>query len=167
MNKVLFFSGQPQQVADMFLANQPVGFTASAHSSRLSDDEKIELVREAEYIVLHPAELSERVLREAKQLRLLQLLTAGYDKIDLKVTAELGIPVATNGGANAWSVAEHAVALLLTLYKKLIQCDASVRAGTWRKPITGFNTYEVAGKTVGILGAGNIGRKVARRFKGF
>lgn len=167
MSKVVFLSGQPQQAADIFMKNLPAGFSAASYSSRLKDEEKIELLRDVEYLVLHPAELSETVLREAKQLRFIQLLTAGYDKINLSVTEELGIPVATNGGANSWSVAEHTVALLLALYKKIIQGDASVRGGTWRKPINGFNTYEVAGKTVGILGAGNIGSKVARRLKGF
>ena len=91
----------------------------------------------------------------------------GYDKIDLQLTAELGIPVATNGGANAWAVAEHCIALLLALYKRLLPCDQSVRKGKWRQPTPGFNTFEVAGKTVGLIGAGNVGRKVARRFKSF
>ena len=94
-------------------------------------------------------------------------MTAGHDKIDLRLTAELGIPVATNGGANAWSVAEHTVALLLALYKRLIQCDRAMREGRWREPISGFNTFEVAGKTLGLVGAGNIGRKVARRLAAF
>ena len=167
MSKVVFLSGQPPQAADIFMKCQPEGFEVASYSSRLTDEEKMALLSDVEYLVLHPAELSERVLREAKRLRFIQLLTAGYDKIDLNVTGELGIPVATNGGANAWSVAEHTISLLLALYKKIMQGDASVRAGTWRKPITGFNTYEVAGKTVGILGAGNIGGKVARRLKSF
>ena len=106
-------------------------------------------------------------MREAQRLCLIQLLTAGYDKIDLKLCGEMGLPVATNGGANSWSVAAHSIALLLALYKQLFACDQSVRAGTWRKPITGFNTFEVAGKTLGIMGAGNIGRKVAKRLKAF
>jgi len=117
--------------------------------------------------VLHPAEISEVLLREAKKVRLLQLLSAGYDAVDLRLTNELGIPVATNGGANAWAVAEHAVALVLALYKRLIAADRSVREGRWRQPITGFNTFEVAGKTLGLIGAGNIGRKVARRLTAF
>jgi phosphoglycerate dehydrogenase-like enzyme len=107
------------------------------------------------------------VLQAGKSLCLLQLLTAGYDKIDLGVTGELGIPVATNGGANAWAVAEHSIALLLGLYRKLIACDRSVREGKWRQAVTGYDTFEVAGKTVGLVGAGNIGQKVARRLKAF
>lgn len=167
MNKVLFFSGLNQHVTDIFRGMMPEGFEVSCHSNSLSDEEKAELIREAEFVVLHPAEISDNVLQEGKSLRLLQLLTAGYDKVDLKVTGELNIPVATNGGANAWAVAEHSIALLLGLYRKLIACDRSVREGKWRQAVTGYDIFEVAGKTVGLLGAGNIGKKVAKRLKAF
>lgn len=167
MSKVILFNGNDQRVTDIFRDLAPTGFEIACYSSRLSDDEKIYLIRDAEYLVLHPATLAAKVLREAKSLRLLQLLTAGYDKIDLTLSGELGIPVATNGGANSWAVAEHSIALLLTLYKRLVVCDKSVRQGKWRQEVNGFNTFEVAGKTIGIIGAGNIGRKVARRLKAF
>ncbi len=168
MFKVSFINGLGELVAEIFQKMAPSeGFETAWRPYQLSDDEKLPLVQEADFLVLHPAQISEVLLREAKRLRLLQLLTAGYDKIDLGLTAELGIPVATNGGANAWAVAEHTIALLLALYKRLIHADPSVREGRWRQAITGFNTFEVAGKTVGLLGAGNIGRKVARRLAAF
>jgi phosphoglycerate dehydrogenase-like enzyme len=167
MKKVLFINGQRQEIANIFCEKAPEGFDVSWRPYSLSENEKAGMIKDVEFLVLHPAVVSQSVLREAKSLRLIQLLTAGYDQIDLKLTAELGIPVATNGGANAWSVAEHCIALLLALYKRLLSCDQSVRNGKWRQPITGFNTFEVAGKTVGLIGAGNIGRKIARRFKSF
>lgn len=165
--KVVFFNGQGEQVADIFQGKAPEGFETSWRPHRLPSDEKRPLVRDADFLVLHPAEIDADVLREAKKLRLLQLLTAGYDKIDLRLTGELGIPVATNGGANAWAVAEHAVTLLLALYKRLIPSDRAVREGKWRQAVSGFNTFEVAGKTLGLVGAGNIGRKVGRRLASF
>ena len=167
MSKVVFFNGQGQHVADIFMGMAPQGFDVACHPHRLAEEQKIALVPDVEFLVLHPAEIPGNVLRSAKRLRLLQLLSAGYDKIDLRLTDELGIPVATNGGANAWAVAEHTVTLLLALYKRLIHCDRSVREGRWRQAVTGFDTFEVAGKTVGLVGAGNIGRKVARRLAAF
>jgi phosphoglycerate dehydrogenase-like enzyme len=167
MTRVLFINGQREEIANIFCERAPAGFDVSWRPYNLSEDEKAALVRDVRFLVLHPAAVSPGVLREARSLRLIQLLTAGYDKIDLALTEELGIPVATNGGANAWSVAEHCVAMLLGLYKRLPQCDHAVRNGAWRRPVTGFNTFEVAGKTVGLVGAGNIGRKVARRLKAF
>lgn len=168
MFKVVFINGMGEVVANIFQGLAPAeGFEVSWRPYRISDEEKLPLVREADFLVLHPAELSGALLSEAKKLRLLQLLTAGYDRIDLSVTGQLGIPVATNGGANAWAVAEQTVALLLALYKRIIPGDRSVRDGRWRQAITGFNTFEVAGKKVGLIGAGNIGRKVARRLAAF
>lgn len=167
MTKVLFFNGTNQYVADLFSGMKPDGFEVICRPGNLSDAEKVELVRNVEFLVLHPAVISGRILSEAKSLRLVQSLAAGYDKIDVKTAAELNIPVATNGGANAYAVAEHAVALLLALYKKIVACDRSVRAGKWRQAVNGFDTFEVVGKTVGVIGAGKIGSKVARRFKAF
>jgi phosphoglycerate dehydrogenase-like enzyme len=168
MPKVLFFSGQREQVGKIFCEGAPEGFAASWRPHALSDDEKKELLKGVEFLVLHPSAIAGSVLREAGSLRLIQLLSAGYDKMDLALMAELGIPVATNGGANAWAVAEHCIGMLLALYKRLLQCDGSVRAGKWRQnAVTGFNSFEVAEKTVGIIGAGNIGRKVASRLKAF
>lgn len=167
MSKVLFLNGNAQQVADIFCKMAPAGFEVSYASSKLSDEEKINLMQGVEYVMLHPGVISGKVLRQAKSLRLIQSLTAGYDKIDMSTAGELNIPVATNGGANSWAVAEHSIALLLALYKRLIACDKSVRQGEWRQAVNGFDTFEVAGKTVGIIGAGNIGRKVARRLKAF
>jgi phosphoglycerate dehydrogenase-like enzyme len=167
MNKVLFINGQRGEIANIFCGMAPDGFEVSWQPYSVSEGEKAKQIQEVEFLVLHPATISERLLRQAKSLRLIQLLAAGYDGIDLALTSELGISVATNGGANALSVAEHCVAMLLALYQRLPQCDQSVRKGTWRKPVSGFNTFEVAGKTVGVIGAGNIGRKVAYRFKAF
>jgi phosphoglycerate dehydrogenase-like enzyme len=167
MHSVLFFNGQSKVIADIFFEKAPEGFAGSWKPSQLSHEEKADLVRTVEFLVLHPAEISGSLLREGRSLRLVQLLTAGYDKVDLTTAAELGIPVATNGGANAWGVAEQTVALLLALYRRLIQCDRSVREGKWRKAISGFDTFEVAEKTVGLIGVGNVGRKVAKRFKAF
>lgn len=168
MQKVLFINGQREWVAEVFQkAAPPGGFDVTSLPIKAPDQDKIPVLRETNFLVLHPAEIAADLVRAAKKLRLIQLLTAGYDKIDLRLAAELGVPVATNGGANAWAVAEHAVALLLALYKRLIHCDRAVREGRWRQAVTGFDTFEVAGKMLGLVGAGNIGRKVARRLAAF
>lgn len=169
MDKILFINGQSGKIADIFESMRPEGCALETATVAASLDEaaKIKALEGVAFLVLHPATLSAEIMKNAPGLKLIQLLTAGYDKVDIKAAAELGIPVATNGGANSWAVAEHAVMLLLATYKRLIECDASVRAGTWRKPVNGFNTFEVAGKTIGVVGAGNIGKKVATRLKPF
>lgn len=103
----------------------------------------------------------------AARIKFIQTLSAGYDEIDLDRARASGIPVCTNGGANAISVAEHTIMLTLALYRRLTELAAFVKAGGWR-PLPGGNKYyEVAGKTVGIVGMGNIGREVAKRLQGW
>jgi phosphoglycerate dehydrogenase-like enzyme len=167
MPRVLFINGQRRWVAQVLQDAAPAGFDVSWLPFAAPDDEKAVRIGEVEFLVLHPAKLSPQLMRCGKKLQLIQLLTAGYDQIDLQIAAELGVPVATNGGANSWAVAEHTIALVLALYRRLVSCDRSVREGRWREPVTGFNTYEVAGKVLGLIGAGTIGCKVARRFAGF
>lgn len=167
MSKVVFINGQSRDVADIVLGTAPCGFCCTVVPDDLGETELLQQVSDADFLILHPENICGKILQNAKNLRHIQLLTAGYDKVDIVAATELGITVATNGGANAWAVAEQAIALLLCLYRRLVQCDQSVRAGTWRKPITGMNTFELAGKTIGLLGVGNIGGKVARRLEAF
>lgn len=86
-------------------------------------------------------------------------LGVGYENIDLAAAAERGIVVTHGPGANAVSVADHAMALLLGAARRLPQADASVRQGHW----SGFMGPQVTGKRLGILGLGTIGQEIARR----
>lgn len=86
-------------------------------------------------------------------------LGVGYENIDLAAAAERGIVVTHGPGANAVSVADHAMALLLGAARRLPQADASVRQGRW----SGFMGPQVTGKRLGILGLGTIGLEIARR----
>ncbi len=99
--------------------------------------------------------------------RLVQLLSAGYDQVDLGRLRRSRIPVATNGGANAVAVAEHTILLILAVLRRLRALDARTRSGEWRPQGTESEIYELDGKTVGIVGLGAIGRHVATRLRPF
>jgi glyoxylate reductase/D-3-phosphoglycerate dehydrogenase len=106
--------------------------------------------------------------RECPNLKLVQLLTAGFDVVDVPGLAELGVKVANNGGSNAISVSEHAVSLMLMVYRKLTEAWTNTKEGHWREKIDQLPfRSEINGKTVGIIGFGNIGRQVARRLQGW
>jgi phosphoglycerate dehydrogenase-like enzyme len=166
--KVVFIHGVSQPVLKAITSLNPEGFTTIPVDGKATPEEKqIEAVRDADFILWFSARLSERVLRSAKKARLVQGLSAGYDSINLKLLRELNLPCANNGGANSWAVADQAVLAMLTLYRRLAQADRSTREGRWRAAIDGTNTFEMAGKVVGIMGFGNIGQKVARRVQAF
>lgn len=86
-------------------------------------------------------------------------LGVGYENIDLAAAAEHGVVVTNGPGANAVSVADHAMALLLGAARRLPQADAAVRQGHW----SGFMGPQISGKRLGILGLGTIGLEIARR----
>ncbi len=103
-----------------------------------------------------------------RKVKLIQLLSAGYDGIDIGLLRKSGIPLANNGGANSYAVSEHAIMLMLAVYRRLPALDRLVRAGQWKSSKLGEEQeHELAGKTVGIIGAGMIGKTIARRLSGF
>jgi phosphoglycerate dehydrogenase-like enzyme len=105
--------------------------------------------------------------RAAPKLKLVQLISAGYDRLDVEAARKAGIPVANNGGANAVAVAEHTIMLMLAVLKRLVWQHNNVVTGRWRVgDLSEHRLWEVAGKTLGIIGLGNIGKKVARRALG-
>ena len=105
---------------------------------------------------------------QLKKVKLIQVLSAGYDGVDLERLKQSGIPLANNGGANSYAVSEHAILLMLAVYRRLPSLDRLVRSGQWKSSRTGEEQeHELAGKTIGIIGAGMIGKTIARRLSGF
>jgi phosphoglycerate dehydrogenase-like enzyme len=122
----------------------------------------------ADYLVCYPnVRNGDAFYRAAPKLRLHQLLSAGYDDVDLKAARRAGVPVCNNGGANAISVAEHAMMLMLTVSRRVIWQHESVSAGRWRGNGPAPRMYEIFDKTLGIIGLGTIGKKVARLARAF
>jgi phosphoglycerate dehydrogenase-like enzyme len=165
--RVVFIHGLPQRIVDVIISFNPVGFTTTVVDGKTPEEQQLKILKDADFIMAYRARLSDRALRSAAKARLVQILSAGYDNMNLKLLRELKIPCANNGGANSWAVADHVVLLILSLYRRLLVSDQATREGRWNAPIDGMNTFEMAGKLVGILGFGNIGRKVARRVQGF
>ena len=97
--------------------------------------------------------------------RLIALRSAGYNHVDLVVAARLGLPVVRVPEYSPYAVAEHAVALVLALNRKIHRAYARVRE--WNFSLDGLVGFDLHGKNVGIVGTGRIGRATARIFAGF
>ena len=122
---------------------------------------------EAEYLVGFVDMLvNDALYRAAPKLKLIQLLSAGYDRADIAAARRAGVPVANNGGANSIAVSEHALMLMLAVSRRLIWQHANVVAGRWRGN-DAPRVHELYGKTLGIIGLGTIGKKTARLAKAF
>ncbi|WP_100627249.1 2-hydroxyacid dehydrogenase [Algoriphagus formosus] len=105
------------------------------------------------------------LLEKAHNLKFIARAGAGLDQIDLEYLAENEIQLFHAAKGNRDAVAEHAIGGLLALMNHLIKSDKEVRKGIWDRE--GNRGYELKGKTVGIMGYGNMGRAFAKRLKGF
>jgi len=117
------------------------------------------------FIVRNQTKVTAELLAKAPLLQVIGRAGAGYDNIDMPAASRAGVVVSYSPEENAVSVAEHVFALLLALARKIPAADHSVKSGRWeRKKYHGF---EIMGKTLGILGLGKIGFRVALRAKAF
>lgn len=144
------------------------GFTA-IHTPPYADSETIaNLLRETKAvgIISRMGRLDAQTLDAGlPYLKVIAKHGVGVDNIDIAAAAERNIPVVVASGANAISVAEHAIALMLSAVKRVLPLDHGLRAGLWEKP--NFSGVELAGKNMGLFGMGAIAQATARMAKGF
>ena len=115
-------------------------------------------------IVSRMGRLDAAAMDASPRLKVISKHGVGVDNIDIQAAADRGIPVLVATGANAVSVAEHAIALLLATVKRVLPLDAGLRAGRWEKP--GFSGREIAGSAMGLMGMGAIAQATGRIARG-
>jgi phosphoglycerate dehydrogenase-like enzyme len=153
------------EVAAIAREMAPKGFeTVVVHN----DAEVVPNLSGIEYMITYPhISMRDPFYKAAPKLKLVQLLSAGYDNVDLEAARRAKVPLSNNGGANAISVSEHALMLMLTVSRKVIWQHGSVSGGRWRGNGPAPRMYELYDKTLGIIGLGTIGKKVARLGRAF
>ncbi|MGQ4892796.1 MAG: 2-hydroxyacid dehydrogenase [Candidatus Njordarchaeia archaeon] len=134
------------------------------YGRELENREKHRYIENAEVLITGSGrELNEDFFKKTKKLKFIQTLSAGLDNIPFHAIPKHVI-VASNAGGNAKIVAEHALALILSALKNIPKHDRLMRKGTWNRKIQG---RMLSGKTVGIVGFGNIGKELAKMLKCF
>ena len=132
----------------------------------LSEAELLPLVSDIDaWVVRGATKVTRRLIEAAPKLRWVARAGAGIDNIDGAAARERGVGVLNVPGANAVAVAELVFGLLLGLFRQIPAADSSLKRGEWDK--SRFKGRELRGKTIGILGLGQIGRAVARRATAF
>ncbi len=142
---------------------------AGAEIRVVEDDERgrlAELIADVDALVVRSAtKVTADLLRAGKKLKVVGRAGVGVDNVDVEAATELGIQVVNAPTANLTSATEHSLALLLALARQIPAADASMKRGEWdRKTFLGV---ELEGKTLGVVGFGRIGQKVAERAKAF
>lgn len=115
-------------------------------------------------LIVRQGRVDEAIIAASPRLRVIAKHGVGVDNIDLQAAASREIPVIRAMGSNSRAVAEHTIALALTLLKDIPRLDTAVKAGTWPKP--SFIGRDISGTVIGLVGFGSIGQHVARMAQG-
>jgi D-3-phosphoglycerate dehydrogenase / 2-oxoglutarate reductase len=131
-------------------------------TDQTTEEGMLEVAREAEGILFRiKPDCTRSLMTACSRLKVVGRHGVGLDTVDLKAATDLGIAVVHAPGSNSDSVAEHALMLILACAKQTLEVDRATRKAQWRTPGRAPN-MELRGKTLGIVGVGNIGRRMAR-----
>ncbi len=130
-----------------------------------SPAELLLLIADVDGLVIRSnTQVTKEVFDAAKKLRIVGRAGIGVDNVDVQAATQHGVVVVNTPEGNNITTAEHAIALIVSLARHIPQATASMKAGKWEKKK--FEGMELYNRTLGVLGAGNIGRYVVSRAKG-
>ena len=164
--KVLYLNHAPEEVYAIIRAQAPPGFELL--TLRNDDDlERREKLLEADFVIVATVPITDGLLAGAPKLKLIQHQGVGYDTTDVQAARKRGVVVGLTPEGTTIGVAEHTLLLILAVYKKLTLAHNSLREGRWLQFALRPGSYELCGKTLGLIGFGRIGREVAKRARAF
>ena len=148
---------------------QSLGEVSIFDVKKLSEEEIIEKMPETEILICGSSgigQIGKKVFAELKNLKFISVYGVGYDWIDIEEASKKGVVVSTTIGSNSEAVAEHIWGMILNLSKKISELERNTRL-TGENNVKDYPGLEVFGKTIGIIGLGEIGKRVARIATGF
>lgn len=131
-----------------------------------SEEQVIERIKDAEAVFVDSYPITRGLMEQCPSLKFIGIAATGFNHIDLEAARELGIAVANVPAYSTDAVAQHAISLLLSVTNNVEAFNKAVARGDWQsrkeEPFKGINVTLLAGKSIGIVGYGNIGKKVAQ-----
>jgi phosphoglycerate dehydrogenase-like enzyme len=161
---VIYLEPVPPEVEAIIRSCLPDGLTLRV---RRDDEVPADVVGEADFILVATTPLTAEVIAAAPRLKLIQHQGVGYDNVDMAAAANAGVPVGLTPEGTSSPVAEHVMLLILSLYRNLLIANRTLRQGQWLQWQLRPQSYNLAGKRLGIVGMGRIGREVAQRARAF
>jgi glyoxylate reductase len=162
--QIVYLEPVPDDVEAIIRGCLPGGFTLRV---RRADESPLDVVRDADFILVATTPLTAEVIAAAPRLKLIQHQGVGYDNVDAAAATQAGIPIGLTPEGTSKPVAEHVILLILSLYRNLFIANQTLRQGQWLQWQLRPQSYNLAGKQLGIVGLGRIGREVAYRAKAF
>lgn len=161
---------EPIHEAGLQLIKEVAGITIA---SEPSENTLVNLIPDADALIVRSSYVTAKIIKAGKKLKVIGRHGMGIDNIDLETATSMGVAVVNTSLANVQSVAEHVLAMMLCLCKRINKADRALRSGLFNRLGSlpglvnklGYNTEELFGKTIGLVGFGKIGRKVAQMCK--
>ncbi len=134
----------------------------SPYPHPVGEKDLLKIIPEMDAIITGSDEITRRVIQAARKLKVISKYGVGVEKIDVAAATSKRIVVAY--ASNQSAVADLTIGLMFCLCRRICEANASVKAGEWRRPLVGVETWQ---KTLGVVGAGRVGQTVIKRVKGF
>lgn len=164
LKTILYFDEVQEDMKRLFSKMKPEGFQL-LYWQDMNPEEREKVLSHADFLLVATAKIDREMILNAKRVKLIQKTGVGVDNIDVKTATRLQIPVANTYGGNATGVAELTLLFILALYRKLPLLNEATKQGKWLMWQWRSSSYEMDGKTHGIVGFGHIGRETAKRSK--
>lgn len=166
MEKVIYFDDISDNLKKLILERVPSEITLYFWNE-LTDKQKEQEISQADYFMLTAFKIDKKILQTAKRIKFIQKIGIGLDNIDLETAKNLSVPVSNTPGGNSTSVSELTILFILALYRRLVELDRATKDGKWLSWEFRSSSYEMLGKTHGLIGMGNIGYETAKRSSAF
>jgi phosphoglycerate dehydrogenase-like enzyme len=163
---VIYWNSAPEDVYQVIRSEMPAGWRLITACHKTPEGCR-EQLREADFLLAAVWPVGENELEVARKLKMVQHQGVGHDHIDKAALKARGIPMAICPAGTTTGVAEHTLLLILAVYKRLVIADTGLRRGQWLQWELRATSFELAGKTLGLLGFGRIGQAVAKRAHAF
>jgi D-3-phosphoglycerate dehydrogenase len=166
--KIASFVSQMKYSDENIARLESIGELIQSNANKISEEELIEKIKDIDYIIAGSSGVktfSKEVFAAAKNLKIISVLGSGVDYIDLEAARAANVLITNAKGANAQSVAEHTFGMALNLSKKITESHIALKDRGVN--FEDFGGVELYGKTIGIVGLGEIGSRVASIAKGF
>ncbi|WPR77837.1 2-hydroxyacid dehydrogenase [Algoriphagus sp. NG3] len=167
MPSILLTNYYSKAILSLIKKEVPPGFTVISLDSSSKEEVRQKAAESDYFLVGGRIKIDKYVIENAPRLKMVQRSGVGMDSVDLDVLKARNIPVYINHGVNSRSVAEHTLMLMLSVLRRLNISDSSLKKGDWVKHELGVQNFELFGKTVGLIGMGNIGECVAEMLTSF
>lgn len=155
--------GQLCPKAKELLISQGITLIENSHDDVMPPEKLKDVMKDVDFVIAGGDTWDAQVFEYSPALKFLVRFGVGTDKISLESATQRNILIGNTAGANADAVADYTLGLILAITRQIPLTDRTTREGCWYRPV-GVGLY---GKTLGIVGLGNIGRKVARRAQAF